>query len=366
MDPEMQATLDRLQTMPNATSDGALSAATPAVDTGTPSATDSSAPTAGPAETTETTKVVYLYDADSTTHPLIGARELKAGEAVPANATEVVPNADTPDQYWNGSEWVTETVYVSLFDENGHYTYNRAIPKGQPLKPGEEAHLVPQGLWEPIKHLDADPWWEGTPEEVAMAAMEANAPKPEPTAQEQLNAQTMIEMMRLKQANASQAKINAALMMDNMQLKAAVAKLTVQVATPAPAPVESETQVDSQSQSVSTSASESTSTSASESTSTSVSESASTSTSESVSTSASESTSTSVSESASTSASESTSTSVSESTSTSTSESTSTSTSESASVSASESQAQPTAPNTDPVAADPDTTATTAETPVQG
>ena len=346
MDPEMAATLARLQAMPNATSDGASSAADSVATTGNPLATNSSAPSAGPTESTETTKtettkVVYLYDADSTTHPLIGARELKAGEAVPANATEVTPSPDIMDQYWNGSEWVTETVYVSLYDENGHYTYNRAIPKGQPLKPGEEAHLVPQGLWEPIKHLDADPWWEGTPEEVAMAAMEANAPKPEPTAQEQLNAQTMIEMMRLKQANESQAKINAALMMDNMQLKAAVAKLTAQVDTPAP--TESETQADSQSQSVSTSASESTSTSASESTSTSVSESASTS------------------------ASESTSTSVSESTSTSASESTSTSTSESASVSASESQAQPTAPNTDPVADPaPDTTATTAETPVQG
>ena len=326
MDPEMQATLDRLQAMPNATSaDGSLSAADSATTTDSPSATNSSAPSAGPVEATETTKVVYLYDADSTTHPLIGAQELKAGEAMPANATEVVPSPDTPDQYWNGSEWVTETVYVSLYDENGHYTYNRAIPKGQPLKPGEEAHLVPQGLWEPIKHLDADPWWEGTPEEVAMAAMEANAPKPEPTAQEKLNAQTMIEMMRLKQANESQAKINAALMMDNLQLKAAVAKLTAQVATPAPAPAESTTQADSQSQSVSTSTSESVSTSASESTSTSVSESASTSTSE----------------------------------------STSTSASESASVSASESQAQSTAVNTDPVA-DPDTTATTAETPVQG
>lgn len=302
MDPEMQATLDRLQAMPNASSDGALSAADSAAVTDNPSVTNSSAPSAGPTEATETTKVVYLYDADSTTHPLIGARELKAGEAVPANATEVTPSPDIMDQYWNGSEWVTETVYVSLYDENGHYTYNRAIPKGQPLKPGEEAHLVPQGLWEPIKHLDADPWWKGTPEEVAMAAMEANAPKPEPTAQERLNAQTMVEMMRLKQANESQAKINAALMMDNMQLKAAVAKLTAQVATPAPAPVESETQADSQSQSVSTSASESTSTSASESTSTSV----------------------------------------------------------------SESQAQPTAPNTDPVAADPEVTTTTADTPVQG
>lgn len=263
MDPEMQATLARLQAMPNASSDGALSAADSAAVTDNPSVTNSSAPSAGSAEATETTKVVYLYDADSTTHPLIGARELKAGEVVPANATEVVPSADTPDQYWNGTAWVTETVYVSLYDENGHYTYNRAIPKGQPLKPGEEAHLVPQGLWEPIKHLDADPWWEGTPEEVAMAAMEANAPKPEPTAQEQLNAQTMIEMMRLKQANESQAKINAALMMDNMQLKAAVAKLTAQVSAPAPA--ESTTQADSQSQSVSTSTSESALVSASES-----------------------------------------------------------------------------------------------------
>lgn len=332
MDSEMQATLDRLQAMPNASSDGTLSAADSAAVTDNPSVTNSSAPSAGPAEATETNKVVYLYDADSTTHPLIGARELKAGEAVPANATEITPSPDIMDQYWNGSEWVTETVYVSLYDENGHYTYNRSIPKGQPLKAGEEEHLVPQGLWEPIKHLDADPWWEGTPEEVAMAAMEANAPKPEPTAQEQLNAQTMIEMMRLKQANESQAKINAALMMDNMQLKAAVAKLTAQVSAPAPA--ESTTQADSQSQSASVSESESASTSASES--------------------------------ASTSASESTSISMSESTSTSTSESTSTSTSASSSISASESQAQPTAPNTDPVGTDPDTTATTADTPVQG
>lgn len=334
MDPEMQATLARLQAMPNASSDGALSAADSAAVTDNPSATNSSAPSAGPAEATETTKVVYLYDADSTTHPLIGARELKNGEVVPANATEVVPNSDTPDQYWNGTAWVTETVYVSLYDENGHYTYNRAIPKGQPLKPGEEAHLVPQGLWEPIKHLDADPWWEGTPEAEAIAEMEANAPKPQPTAQDRLNAQTMVQMMVLQQANQAQSKINANLMLDNMQLKAALAKLTAQVDTPTPAPAESDTQSESQSQSASVSESESASTSASES--------------------------------ASTSASESTSISMSESTSTSTSESTSTSTSESSSISASESQAQPTAPNTDPVAADPDTTATTAETPVQG
>ena len=335
MDPEMQATLDRLQAMPNASSDGALSAADSAADAGTPSATNSSAPSAGPAEATETNKLVYLWDADSTTHPLIGVRELKAGEAVPANATEVVPSANTPDQYWNGTEWVTETVYVSLYDENGHYTYNRAVPKGQPLKPGEEAHLVPQGLWEPIKHLDADPWWEGTPEAEAIAKMEANAPKPQPTAQDRLNAQTMVQMMVLQQANQAQSKINANLMLDNMQLKAALAKLTAQVDTPAtPAPAESDTQSESQSQSASVSASESASTSASES--------------------------------ASTSASESASISMSESTSTSASESTSTSTSESASVSASESQAQPTAPNTDPVVADPDTTATMADTPVQG
>ena len=334
MDPEMQATLDRLQAMPNATSDGASSTADSAAVTDNPSATDSSAPSAGPAEATETTKVVYLYDADSTTHQLIGARELKAGETVPANATEVVPSPDTPDQYWNGTEWVTETVYVSLYDENGHYTYNRAIPKGQPLKPGEEAHLVPQGLWEPIKHLDADPWWEGTPEAEAIAKMEGNAPKPQPTAQDRLNAQTMVQMMVLQQANQAQSKINANLMLDNMQLKAAIAKLTAQVDTPTPAPVESDTQSESQSESASVSESESASTSASES--------------------------------ASTSASESVSTSVSESTSTSASESTSTSTSESASVSASESQAQPTAPNTDPVGTDPDATATTADTPVQG
>ena len=335
MDPEMAATLDRLQAMPNATSDGALSTADSAAVTDNPSAANSSASSAGPAEATETTKVVYLYDADSTTHPLIGARELKVGEAVPANATEVAPNADAPDQYWNGTAWVTETVYVSLYDENGHYTYNRAVPKGQPLKPGEEAHLVPQGLWEPIKHLDADPWWEGTPEAEAIAKMEANAPKPQPTAQDRLNAQTMVQMMVLQQANQAQSKINANLMLDNMQLKAALAKLTAQVDTPAtPAPAESDTQSESQSQSASVSASESASTSASES--------------------------------ASTSASESASISMSESTSTSTSESTSTSTSASSSISASESQAQPTAPNTDPVGTDPDTTATTADTPVQG
>ena len=128
----------------------------------------------------------------------------------------------------------------------------------------------------------------------------------------------------------------------------------------------SESVSESESSSKIESESESESRRVSESASTSVSESASVSVSESALTSASESASTSASESASTSASESTSISMSESTSTSTSESTSTSTSASSSISASESQAQPTAPNTDPVGTDPDATATTAETPVQG
>lgn len=305
---------------------------------------------AAPQATPVETKTIYLYDTDDRMHRLVGSKEIKSGDEMPDNATEIEPSLDPNKQYWNGSAWVG---LVAIFgwdpEKDNEWTTTLMVPEGSALGANETYDPVPQGAYQPTKRV-GDQWVSPTEEEwlkaqeAAQEQLYKEHPElaPQPTAQDRLNAQTMVQMMVLQQANQAQSKINANLMLDSMRLKAAVAKLTVQVATPAPAPVESETQADSQSQSVSTSASESTSTSASESTSTSVSESASTS------------------------ASESTSTSVSESTSTSASESTSTSTSESASVSASESQAQPTAPNTDPVGTDPYATATTADTPVQG
>ena len=66
----------------------------------------------------------------------------------------------------------TETVYVSLYDENGHYRIT-GLSKGQPLKPGEEAHLVRKGVESITPRYRS--MVEGNPEEVAMAAMEARA-----------------------------------------------------------------------------------------------------------------------------------------------------------------------------------------------
>ena len=152
-------------------------------------------------------------------------------------------------------------IFYYCYDKNGNYTgavYSDNQPeestKIQPVKPyvNADGHAV-----EGITVGMTNPKWDGE------KWVDSFVPdtQSDSTAQQQINASVMVDMLALKQANAAQAKVNANLMLDNMQLKAAVTKLTAQVAAPA----ESETQADSQSQSTSTSTSESASVSASES-----------------------------------------------------------------------------------------------------
>lgn len=72
------------------------------------------------------------------------------------------------------------------------------------------------GLYEPVKRVDDT--WVGTPKET----WEANQPKVEikPTAQQQLNAATNLQIAQLLAANKQQAQLNAKLTVGIAQLKA--------------------------------------------------------------------------------------------------------------------------------------------------
>lgn len=219
----------------------------------------------------ETMTRVYVFDDSNRTHELVNAFDVKQGTQLNSNQTTIAPDNG---RFFNGANWTDKLVTIYSYDGDGYLIAGPIkIPENAPLSANETTLAPGNDMYKP-KFVDGR--W-----------VESFAPndQSDSTAQQQINASVMVDMLALKQANAAQAKVNANLMLDNMQLKAAVTKLTAQVVAPA----ESETQADSQSQSVSASASESTSTSASESASTSASESTSTSVSESASTSASES-----------------------------------------------------------------------------
>ena len=189
-------------------------------------------PQVAPAET----KMIYLYDAEDRKRQLIGSQEIKSGDTLPDNATEIEPSPDPNKQYWNGSAWVG---LVAVFgwdpEKDNEWTTTCMVPEGSALEANETYDPVPQGAYQPTKRV-GDQWVSPTEEEwlkMQEAAQEQLykehpelAPKPTDTqlAMAQMGTQLATltaENLKLKQDNAKLGQTVQAL---GMQVAQVVAK----------------------------------------------------------------------------------------------------------------------------------------------
>ena len=111
---------------------------------------------------------------------------------------------------------------IYTWNADNHFVGIKMVEDDYALQDKETFTKPKDGLYEPISHQGTYPsdTWVGTPKEV----WEANQPKIEikPTAQQQLNAATNLQIAQLLAANKQQAQLNAKLTVDIAQLKAQV------------------------------------------------------------------------------------------------------------------------------------------------
>lgn len=184
-------------------------------------------PQVAPAET----KTIYLYDAEDRKQQLIGSQEIKSGDTLPDNATEIEPSLDPNKQYWNGSAWVGLVAVFSWDPEkDNEWTTTQMVPEGSTLEANETYDPVPQGAYQPTKRV-GDQWVSPTEEEWLKAQEAAQeqlykehpelAPKP---------TDTQLAMAQMGTQLATLTAENLNLKQDNAKLGQTVQALGMQVA----------------------------------------------------------------------------------------------------------------------------------------
>lgn len=184
-------------------------------------------PQVAPAET----KTIYLYDAEDRKQQLIGSQEIKSGDTLPDNATEIEPSLDPNKQYWNGSAWVGLVAVFSWDPEkDNEWTTTRMVPEGSALEANETYDPVPQGAYQPTKRV-GDQWVSPTEEEWLKAQEAAQeqiykehpelAPKP---------TDAQLAMVQMGTQLATLTAENLKLKQDNAKLGQTVQALGMQVA----------------------------------------------------------------------------------------------------------------------------------------
>lgn len=184
-------------------------------------------PQVAPAET----KTIYLYDAEDRKQQLIGSQEIKSGDTLPDNATEIEPSLDPNKQYWNGSAWVGLVAVFSWDPEkDNEWTTTQMVPEGSALEANETYDPVPQGAYQPTKRV-GDQWVSPTEEEWLKAQEAAQeqiykehpelAPKP---------TDAQLAMAQMGTQLATLTAENLKLKQDNAKLGQTVQALGMQVA----------------------------------------------------------------------------------------------------------------------------------------
>lgn len=109
-------------------------------------------------------RMVYTFDAEKASHPLIKAEKQSVDVALTANQTLVEPTNEG-ENYWNGNSWASKLVVVYEFDptQDNVYTGMSLIPEGAVLASNQTFVKPKDGLYQPMKFNGVE--WVGTPKE---------------------------------------------------------------------------------------------------------------------------------------------------------------------------------------------------------
>ena len=167
-------------------------------------------------------KYVYVFDSTNRLHEYVSTVQVDDNASLESNQTTV---AVGNGRFFNGREWVNETINVYHYNSDGYFDYYSVAPQGTALETNETL-VAPlnsdgSGMYKPKWDATQGKWIETLTQEEIDAL---NKPaKPEPTAEQQ-----MISLLgqQVVQDNTD----NVQLKQDNVQLKQMVSVLGQTVA----------------------------------------------------------------------------------------------------------------------------------------
>lgn len=160
-------------------------------------------------------KDVYVFDSTNRLHEYVSTVQVDDNAILESNQTTV---AVGNGRFFNGREWVNETVNVYHYNSDGYFDYYSVAPQGAALETNETL-VAPlnsdgSGMYKPKFDATQNAWVEMLSKEEIEALNKPADPKPNSTDQaiSMLTAQLLQNQMTVKQQGAQIASLTSALL----------------------------------------------------------------------------------------------------------------------------------------------------------
>lgn len=160
-------------------------------------------------------KDVYVFDSTNRLHEYVSTVQVDDNASLESNQTTV---AVGNGRFFNGREWVNETINVYHYNSDGYFDYYSVAPQGTALETNETL-VAPlnsngSGMYKPKFDATQNAWVETLSKEEIEALNKPADPKPNSTDQtiSMLTAQLLQTQMTVKQQGAQIASLTSALL----------------------------------------------------------------------------------------------------------------------------------------------------------
>ncbi len=160
-------------------------------------------------------KDVYVFDSTNRLHEYVSTVQVDDNASLESNQTTV---AVGNGRFFNGREWVNETINVYHYNSDGYFDYYSVAPQGTALETNETL-VAPlnsngSGMYKPKFDATQNAWVETLSKEEIEALNKPADPKPNSTDQtiSMLTAQLLQTQMTVKQQGTQIASLTGALL----------------------------------------------------------------------------------------------------------------------------------------------------------
>lgn len=160
-------------------------------------------------------KDVYVFDSTNRLHEYVSTVQVDDNASLESNQTTV---AVGNGRFFNGREWVNETINVYHYNSDGYFDYYSLAPQGTALETNETL-VAPlnsdgSGMYKPKFDATQNAWVETLSKEEIEALNKPADPKPNSDDQtiSMLTAQLLQTQMTVKQQGTQIASLTSALL----------------------------------------------------------------------------------------------------------------------------------------------------------
>lgn len=160
-------------------------------------------------------KDVYVFDSTNRLHEYVSTVQVDDNASLESNQTTV---AVGNGRFFNGREWVSETINVYHYNSDGYFDYYSVAPQGTVLETNETL-VAPlnsngSGMYKPKFDATQNAWVETLSKEEIEALNKPADSKPNSTDQtiSMLTAQLLQTQMTVKQQGTQIASLTSALL----------------------------------------------------------------------------------------------------------------------------------------------------------